>query len=278
MGLKICTNMKLQSGLTNSFFGQFQTPFLADGFYDLLQDTVYFVKDIQGRYMAVNQTLVDRCGQKHKQDLIGRTVSEVFPATLGQRFAEQDAAVLRTGRPVQKALELHLYPDGSEGWCLTWKQPLRNAKEEIIGLVGISRDTNPPVPTQADHERVTRVVNHVRQSIDKPLRATNLARLAGFSPYQLDRRLKAAFGLSVRELIAHERVNRACTLLKTSRNPISQVALECGYADQAAFTRNFRKLVGMTPSAYLKASSPIPSRSELRASPVGSGKRPGESN
>ena len=37
--------------------------------------------------------------------------------------------------------------------------------------------------------------------------------------------------------------------------PLSELALECGYADQAAFTRQFRKSVGLTPGAYRLATA-----------------------
>jgi AraC-like DNA-binding protein len=36
---------------------------------------------------------------------------------------------------------------------------------------------------------------------------------------------------------------------------LSELALECGYADQAAFTRQFRKSVGLTPGAYRLATA-----------------------
>jgi AraC-like DNA-binding protein len=38
------------------------------------------------------------------------------------------------------------------------------------------------------------------------------------------------------------------------------LALECGYADQAAFTRQFRKSVGLTPGAYRLATAGVRKR------------------
>jgi len=42
--------------------------------FDHLPDTVFFVKDAQGCYASVNTTLVQRCGLRHKPELIGRRV------------------------------------------------------------------------------------------------------------------------------------------------------------------------------------------------------------
>ena len=112
---------------------------LAEELFDLVSDTIFFVKDAEGRYVAVNQSLVERCGRRHKREIIGKTVSELYPANLAAGYAFQDRMVLRTGRRILEKLELHLYPDRRRGWCLTSKIPLRNAGR-IVGLAGISRD------------------------------------------------------------------------------------------------------------------------------------------
>ena len=51
------------------------------------------------------------------------------------------------------------------------------------------------------------------------------------------------------------RIGRACDRLRHTEAPLSELALECGYADQAAFTRQFRKSVGLTPGAYRLATA-----------------------
>ena len=81
--------------------------------FDRIPDVVYFVKDAQARYAAVNDTLVRRCGAASKNDLVGRTAAEVFPPPLGRRYLQQDHKVLTTGRATLDRFELHLYP-GSE--------------------------------------------------------------------------------------------------------------------------------------------------------------------
>ena len=67
--------------------------------------------------------------------------------------------------------------------------------------------------------------------------------------------------LGTGQYVSRARIERACTLLKGDEEPISGVALACGYGDQAAFTRAFRRAVGLTPSAY-RASFPSPGRSK----------------
>ena len=68
----------------------------SEALFDQIADTVYFLKDCLGRYMSVNQTLVNRCGYQSKRDLIGRSAEEVFPQPLGIQIRTQDEYVLKT--------------------------------------------------------------------------------------------------------------------------------------------------------------------------------------
>src|SRR5438874_1868996 len=103
--------------------------------FDHLPETVFFMKDARGHYIAVNQSLVERCGCRDKQELIGRHVREIFPKELAKLYAEQDQAVVRTGRPIIDHLELHWYAHRRPGWCLTTKLPMRNQAGSIIGVM-----------------------------------------------------------------------------------------------------------------------------------------------
>lgn len=220
------------------------------GLFEAIPDTVFFVKDAVGRYSLVNQTLVKRLGRKSKSEVLGRKAVELFPPHLASRIEAQDQDVVLTGKPIENELELHLYADGQQGWCLTWKVPLRNASGRIEGLAGISRDVGSFAHLQGDGGRVSLVLDYVRRHIEQPLPVVELAAQAGLSPWQLDQRVRSLFGISLAQHVIRTRIDTACTLLRESAEAVSVVALACGYGDQAAFTRQFRKSVGLTPRAY----------------------------
>ena len=232
------------------FLAELDRPFLGEQLFDGITDTVFFLKDHAGRYVAVNRTLAARLGVAAKSDLIGRTAREVFPAPLGARIAEQDARVVSDRRSIAGQLERHLYPGGEEGWCLTWKEPLIGRKGRVVGLSGISRDLSTP---QGDTASLARVLDHIRDHLDQPLRLPELATLAGLTQFQLDHRIRALFAISAGQYVTRARIELACNRLRQTTRPIAQVALACGYGDQAAFTRQFRKSVGLTPRAYREA-------------------------
>lgn len=242
--------MKSRQAARPSFPKGMEHPFIYEDLFDAVADTVFFVKDVEGRYVAVNRTLAERTGRASKSELVGLRATEVFSGVLGELIAQQDREVMTEGRPIHGKLELHLYPDGTEGWCLTWKEPVLGQDNRIIGLCGLSRDLQTFVGLTTDMDGISRIIDHVQGNIDKPQRIGDLAQRAGLSAYQLDVRIRGLFGLSIRQYLVRARIDFACSLLRNVDQPISHIALDCGYGDQAAFTRQFRKSVGLTPWQY----------------------------
>lgn len=236
--------------LQQDFFRALGTHLWVEELFDCVTDTVYFLKDNAGRYMSLNQTLVERCGCSSKQDLIGRTAEDVFPEPLGAQITAQDKDVLQASATIREKLELHLCADGREGWCLTWKEPLRSPAGQLIGLSGISRDLQPHTGFHADIDQLSVVLTHIEDNLARPLRLPDLAEMAGLSGYQLDSRIRNLFGITAGQYITRARIDHACDRLKRTGEAISTIALACGYNDQAAFSRQFRQSVGLSPAAY----------------------------
>lgn len=233
----------------------FDAQLTAEQLFDAFPDVVYFVKDERARYSAVNQALVDRVGARSKTELLGKRADELFPPPFGARYREQDERLLRTGEPVRGELELHVYPSGRHGWCVTHKLPIVDARGRVRGLTGTSRDLG-SLEGSADYRGLSRALEHVKQHLDRPLRTRDLARLAGLSPYQLDQRLRRLFGTTTKEHVQRERMDRAMRYLRESNVSIAAIAPRVGYADQSSFTRVFKKAVGTSPGAFraLRAS------------------------
>jgi AraC-like DNA-binding protein len=230
-------------------------PFPGIELFDRVADTVFFIKDHEARYVAVNETLAHRCRFTSKSALIGHKASEVFAVPLGERFEAQDLKVIAEGLSIRGRMERHLYPDGGEGWCLTWKEPLIDASGIIRGLAGISRDAPALSGSAPVSAALSATLAYIDEHLDKPLRIPDLAARAGLSPFQFDQRIRTIFGSSAGQYLSRLRIDRACDRLRHSEASLSEVALECGYADQAAFTRQFHKTVGLTPGAYRFATA-----------------------
>lgn len=236
--------------MIRQFLEQLAEPFTCETLFDHLSDVVYFVKNYEGRYLVVNQTLVERCGMKHKGQLIGQRPSDVLRPPLGERYTEQDAQVLRTGQPLVSQLELHLYPTRDTGWCLTTKLPLRGRRGAVVGLVGVSQDLKLPDLARGEFQQLVEAIAFAKNNLSQSPDVLQLARVAGLSRYQLDRRMQRVFGLTAGQWLLKQRIDQAQLALRTTSASIASIALEVGYSDQSAFTRQFHRTTGMSPKDY----------------------------
>jgi AraC-like DNA-binding protein len=222
-------------------------PFTGEALFDALAGLVFFLKNERGEYVLVNQTLARRCGVADKRALLGRTAAAVFPEPWGSHYLQQDLALVASGEPLLNELELHTYATGEFGWCLTTKLPLKNRAGACVGLVGVSQDLHAPTD---DYRDVAAALRHAQSRLDAPLTVEELARLAGLSPYQFDQRIREVFHVSATQLLLKFRMDLATQRLRDTASPIAQVALECGYADQSSFTRQFHRALGLPPGEY----------------------------
>jgi AraC-like DNA-binding protein len=216
---------------------------------DVIPNAAIFIKDLDARYVLANRTLVQRCGLKQLEPLLGKTSAEVFPAQLGPGYTEQDRRVLQQGFVLADQLELHLYGSREPGWCLTHKWPLYNHVDQIIGLAGISVDLQSASQTHPAYQRLAAVDEHIRTHFNRRVTLGELTRIAGISVAQLERYCKRVFHLTPRQMIQKVRLEQAHRLLHSDL-PITEVALQCGYTDHSAFTRQFKASTGFTPRQY----------------------------
>jgi AraC-like DNA-binding protein len=220
---------------------------------DVIPNAAIFIKDAQARYLMANRALVERCGARHAERLLGKTSAQVFPAQLGPGYTEQDRRVLEEGWVLEGQLELHLYSSREPGWCLTHKWPLYNRSGGIIGLAGISLDLQSATDTHPAYPRLAAVDAYIREHFHRRVALAELTRIAGISVAQLERYCKRVFNLTPRQMIQKVRLEHAHRLLSTHM-PVVEVALQCGYTDHSAFSRQFKAFTGFTPGQYRQAT------------------------
>jgi AraC-like DNA-binding protein len=218
--------------------------------FDHVPETAFFLKDSRCRYVAVNDSLVERCGLGTKEELIGRSVGEVFPKELAELYAWQDQSVLRTGRPIIDHLELHWYAHRRPGWCLTTKLPMRNLQGAIVGIAGISRDLRAPGDSETIPESLASTLGHLENHYEDAVSPGSLARLAGLSPVRFARLIKRIFRLTPNQLITQTRLAAAAALLIETNRSVADIACSCGFYDHSALTRAFRSATNLSPTQF----------------------------
>jgi len=223
--------------------------------FDALPDVVFFVKDSAGRYTHANQTLVRRLGLKQRADVIGHSVTELFPAAMGGSYATQDKRVL-AGEVIDNQLEVHISPNRAPGWCLTCKRPLL-VRGKVRGVIGISRDLGKPDGRHPTYLRLRRVLAYLQERYAENVRVGTLAELADLSVAQLERHFRKVFQLTPQQLQTKLRIEEAMRRLHGDES-VAAIGLACGFADQSAFARQFKATVGMTPRDYRAMAAAAP--------------------
>lgn len=95
-----------------------------------------------------------------------------------------------------------------------------------------------------------------------PLTVDDLARAAGLSPAHFSREFRRAFGEPPHRYLLTRRLERAAALLRDTDRPVTEICFAVGLSSVGSFTTSFRRVHGMTPTAY-RASFP-PARRLVR--------------
>ncbi|BDS08583.1 transcriptional regulator [Oceaniferula spumae] len=237
----------------DEFLRSLSTPMVAERLFAEVPDIVFCIKDKDGYYISANPAFALRLGVASVDNILGKTASEIFPPHLAAVYEEQDKSVIEHGEEIRNRLELNFNPRGTEGWYLATKIPLAGKSGEVIGLASISRDLLTPSDTDLRFAGVAQVVVNIQRDFSEDMNPSELAKQADLTLTQLDRRMRKVFKVTTSQFIRKTRIENAARMLARSDKPIIDIALDCGYGDQSAFTRQFRATVGMAPGGYRAA-------------------------
>ena len=222
-------------------------PFLAA--FEHLPGVFFVVKDDQGRIIAANTATRERLGLRPDQDFIGSTDRDYFPEEQAQEYQRDDRQVLRSGKPLLNRLEAWLDEQKQLQWFLTSKLPIPGKSGKPIGLMILIRRYEEQRSPYAVKEAAG-VVAYLRAHLQSPLTTAELAKAVGLSERNLHRKLHQALGVTPHELLLRLRTEAAAVRLAASNDPLSDIALQHGFCDQSAFTKQFRQRTGLTPKQF----------------------------
>ena len=114
---------------------------------DNLPDYIY-IKDTNSRFLLNNLAHLQVLGAKAQDELIGKTDFDIFPEEVAAKYFADEQEVLQSGEPLLRKRETTLDSKGDLQWLSTTKVPLRDNQENIIGLVGISRNISERIKTE----------------------------------------------------------------------------------------------------------------------------------
>ena len=118
---------------------------------------------------------------------------------------------------------------------------------------------------------IDRVQSYIFEHLKSEIHMRDVADLVGMGESAFSRFFKRNCGNSFTDYVTRLRISQACGLLADSRIPITDVCFEVGYANISNFNRLFRKVHGMTPSAYRRLAG---QRSFSKGARIRRGHRP----
>lgn len=103
----------------------------------------------------------------------------------------------------------------------------------------------------------TELLVHLRRARDladrwyaEPLDLNALASAAGVSKYHFVRSFAAEYGQTPGQYLCHRRIERAQDLLRATNLTVTEICHLVGFTSLGSFSAKFRRLVGVSPSAY----------------------------
>jgi AraC family transcriptional regulator len=98
------------------------------------------------------------------------------------------------------------------------------------------------------------VTKHIEERLAEQVPLAALAGLVRLSPYHFSRSFKQSFGMPPHRFHSHRRIERAKALLADRAMSVTRVGMALGFSSASSFTMSFRKVAGMTPSAWRRST------------------------
>jgi AraC-like DNA-binding protein len=100
------------------------------------------------------------------------------------------------------------------------------------------------------NKKMTEVFTFIRENFYRPITLEEISKITNMSPFSFSRYFKRNSGAGFVEYVNQVRTNKACYLLRETDNQVNEIAINCGFASISNFNKQFRKLVGISPSDY----------------------------
>ena len=213
----------------------------------------YFVKDAQSRTLLNTREYAPGSGFRSEEQVVGRRAGEYLAKSLADHYEADDRKVIQSGQPLRNILEIGFDEQGVPDWIITDKYPLRDASGNVVGIVGTMQSFKGRIQALPHLGDVGVAADYVRKNLARRLPLEEVAAHVGLSQRHLQRLFRQAIGMSIQQFVIHSRVHTAAHhLTRGPRRPLADIALDCGFSDQSAFTNTFRKILGIAPREYRK--------------------------
>ncbi len=158
------------------------------------------------------------------------------------QFIDED--IVQAGVMLQDALNSQL------GSAVMFESYARIFLTKLIQKYGIERDEDLAFTKNFTSKHYKRVLDYIAANYGKDINLEDMAKQAALSTSHFARLFKDAIGKSPHQFVMSYRVEQAKKQLRDVSLPMIDIALNCGFADQAHFSRVFKQIEGKTPKQF----------------------------
>ncbi len=152
---------------------------------DAIPDPVY-AKGLQGDFMFVNESCAKHLGFSNSKDVIGKSDFHYMPKEMAKSFRAGEQKIINTGVSIINR-ESICHDPAKQTWGLITKVPWKNAKGEIIGIIGVNRDTTKIKEAQVKQATLLEILEEKNWELESIVRVANhdlrtpMVNIEGFS-------------------------------------------------------------------------------------------------
>lgn len=113
--------------------------------------------------------------------------------------------------------------------------------------------TNPQIETcegGLSDRQILQIAEYVNDHLAQEIKISELAKLTRMSHFHFSRVFKQAIGVSPHQYVIEQRLERAKHLLKTTKLPVMEIAIRCGFSSHSHLGKVIRQQTGLSPKAF----------------------------
>lgn len=105
--------------------------------------------------------------------------------------------------------------------------------------------------------KIEKAIQYIEQHFDNDIANSDLAAIAGYHSYHLNRLMKSTTGMTLHQYILNTRLEKSKDLLLNTNMSVAEIAEKCGFKNSYHFSNKFKSKMELTPTLFRNTKKEI---------------------